>query len=188
MRQPYTWCVAALLLLLGNAIGFSQDANAPAIQREAMKKLRFLEGQWKGESWREIAPGQRSTSVGTETVKPKLDGLLLNIEGLFRQKLDNDKETGDIVHQAFAVVSFDEKAKRYRFQAFTNRGTHTDGEAKVEDGKLEWGFRIPQVGEIRYTITVTENSRWFEIGEISADGKQWRKFFEMTLERVRASE
>jgi hypothetical protein len=186
MRRPHTWCVAALFLLLGNAAGFGQNASAPSIQREAMKKLSFLAGQWKGESWTESAPGQRSAAVGTETVEPKLDGLLLNIEGLFRRKL-NEKETGDVVHQAFAVISFDENAKRYRFQAYTDRGIYTDAEAKVEDGKLEWGFRMPQAGEVRFTITVTENGPWFEIGEISSDGKQWRKFFEMTLERVRAS-
>jgi hypothetical protein len=110
----------------------------------------------------------------------------LTIDGVHLRKL-NDKETGSVVHQAFVVVSFDEKAKRYRFQAYTDRGSYTEAEAKVEDGKLEWGFRIPQAGEVRYTITVTENGRWFEIGEISSDGKQWRKSFEMTLERVTAS-
>ena len=187
MRKPYSWCVAVLFLLLGNASGFGQDANAPSIQREAMKKLGFLTGRWKGQSWTEFAPGQRSASVGTETVEPKLDGLLLAIEGFFRRKL-NDKETGNVVHQAFTVVSYDEKSKRYRFQAYTDRGTFTDAEAKVEGEKLEWGFRIPQFGEVRYTITVTEKGQWFEIGEVSSDGKQWRKFFEMTLERVRASE
>jgi hypothetical protein len=186
MLQPNTWCVAALLLLLSNAVSFAQDAKAPAIQREAMKKLGFLAGQWKGESWTELAPGGRSASVGTETVEPKLDGLLLTIEGVHRRKV-NDKETGNVVHHAFAVVSFDEKAKRYRFQAYTDRGTYTEAEAKVEDGKLEWSFRISRAGEVRYTITVTETGRWFEIGEISSDGNQWRKFFEMTLERVRAS-
>jgi hypothetical protein len=149
-----------------------------------MKKLSFLAGRWKGESWTEFAPGQRSTSVGTETVESKLDGLLLVIEGVHRRKV-GDKETGDVVHHAFAVVSFDEKAKRYRFQAYTDRGNYTESEAKVADGRLEWGFRLPQVGEVRYTITVTEQGHWTEIGEICSDGKQWRKFFEMNLERVR---
>jgi hypothetical protein len=32
---------------------------------------------------------------------------------------------------------------------------------------------------------VTEKGRWTEIGEVSSDGKQWRKFFAMTLERLR---
>jgi hypothetical protein len=150
-----------------------------------MKKLSFLAGQWKGESWTEFVPGQRSTSVGTETVEGKLGGLLLIIEGVHRRKV-GDTETWNIVHNAFAVVSYNEKANRYRFQAYTDRGNYTEAEAKVSDGKLEWGFRTPGFGEVRYTITVPEKGKCSEIGEVSSDGKQWRKFFEMTLERVRA--
>jgi hypothetical protein len=32
---------------------------------------------------------------------------------------------------------------------------------------------------------VNEKGQWFEIGEVSTDGKQWRTFFEMTLERMK---
>jgi hypothetical protein len=184
MRQPSSWGAGALLLLLTSATGLGQEAKAPAVQQEAMKKLSFLAGQWKGESWSEFVPGQRSTSLGTETVQSKLGGLLLIIEGVHRRK-GGDKEAGKVVHNAFAVVSYDEKAKRYRLQAYTDRGNYTEAEAKVADGKLEWGFRIPKFGEVRYTITVSEQGRWSEIGEVSSDGKEWRKFFEMNLERVR---
>jgi hypothetical protein len=183
MQRLSFWGAAVLLSLLSSATALGQEAKAPAAQQEAMKKLGFLLGQWKGESWMEFRPGQRSSSVGTETVQNKLGGLLVTIEGVFRRKV-GEKEAGDIVHQAFAVVSYDEKAKRYRFHAFTDRGTYTEAEAKVADRKLVWGFRVPQFGEVRYTITVTEDGRWSEIGEVSSDGKQWRKFFEMNLVRV----
>jgi hypothetical protein len=149
-----------------------------------MKKLGFLAGQWKGESWTEFTPGQRFPAIGTETVESKLDGLLLVIEGVHRRKLPDNK-AGNVVHQAFAVVSYDDKGKRYRFQAYTERGTYTEAEATVSDGKLVWGFRAPPLGDIRYTITVTDTGQWSEIGETSSDGKQWRQFFAMTLERVR---
>ena len=36
---------------------------------------------------------------------------------------------------------------------------------------------------IRYEAEWLYQARWFEIGEMSRDGKQWRNFFEMTLER-----
>jgi len=84
------------------------------------------------------------------------------------------------------VVSYDDKAKRYRFQAFTGRGNYEDAEAKVSDGKLEWGMNIPQFGDVRYTIKLDDKGRWFEVGEVSRDGKAWRQFFEMTLQRVDA--
>jgi hypothetical protein len=184
MRQKSPVGVGALLLLLTAATGLGQDAKAPAVQQEAMKKLSFLTGEWKGESWTEFVPRQRHTSTGTETVQSKLGGLLLVIEGVHRRKGDG-KEPGKVVHGAFGVVSYDEKAKRYRFQAYTNRGNYTEAEAKVGDKKLEWGFRIPQFGDVRYTIALNEKGQWFEIGEVSTDGKQWRKFFEMTLARVK---
>jgi hypothetical protein len=184
MRQLSSWNAAALLLLLNCATGFGQDSKTPAVQQEAMKKLSFLEGQWKGESWTEFVPGQRQMSLGTETVQSKLNGLLVVVEGVHKRKT-GDNGAGNVVHQAFAVVSYDAVGKRYRFQAYTDRGNNTEAEAKVGDGKLEWGFRIPQFGEVRYTITLTEKGQWFEIGEVSSDGKQWRKFFEMTLERTR---
>src|SRR5262249_53098384 len=137
----------------------------------------------KGESWTEFVPGKRSTSQGTETVQSKLNGLLLVIEGVHRRKVA-DKERGDVVHNAFAVASYDEKAKQYRLQAYTDRGQYTEAQAKVAEKRLEWGFTIPKLGDVRYIITLDNKGRWFEIGEVSQDGKQWRKFFEMTLERV----
>jgi hypothetical protein len=78
-----------------------------------MKKLDFLVGQWKGEGWMEFAPGQRRTFKGTEVVQSKLDGLLLAVEGLHRGRV-GDKGEESIVHNAFALVSYDDKAKRYR--------------------------------------------------------------------------
>ena len=83
------------------------------------------------------------------------------------------------------MVSYDDKAKRYRFQGFTARGDHEDAEAKVTDGQLVWGTKVPQFGDVRYTIKLDDHGRWFEVGEVSQDGKAWRKFFEMTLERVK---
>src|SRR5262249_7815182 len=131
----------------------------------------------------EFVPGQRSASRGTETVQSKLNGLILVIEGVHRRKV-GDKEEGNIVHNAFAVVSYDEKAKQYRFQAYTDRGNYTEAQAKVAEDRLEWGIKIPQFGDVRYIVKIDDKGRWFETGEVSKDGKEWRKFFEMTLERV----
>jgi hypothetical protein len=157
--------------------------TAPGAQRDA--KLDFLIGQWKGEGWIEFAPSQQRTFKGTEVVQSKLDGLLLAVEGLHRGKA-GDKGQEVVVHHAFGLVSYDDKARRYRFQAFTSRGNYEDVEAKVSEGKLVWGMKAPQFGDVRFTIKLDEKGRWFEVGEVSQDGKEWRKFFEMTLERVKS--
>jgi hypothetical protein len=163
----------------------SSLAQSPAnTQRTAMKKLDFLVGQWKGEGWMEFIPGQRRVFKGTEVVQSKLDGLLLTIDGLHRGQIGGKGKEG-VVHSAFALVSYDAKAKQYRFQAYTARGDHEDTQAKVADGQLVWGMKVPKFGEVRYTIKLDDKGRWFEVGEVSQDGKAWRKFFEMTLERVK---
>src|SRR5262249_879334 len=150
-----------------------------------MKKLDFLVGEWKGEGWMELGPGQRRTFKGTEIVQMKLDGLLVTIDGLHRGQVGGGGQEV-VVHNAFGLISYDDKAKRYRFQAFTARGNHEDTEAKVTDRQLVWGMKIPQFGDIRYTVKLDDQGRWFEVGEVSQDGNTWRKYFEMTLERTKA--
>ena len=181
----YLVAVLFLAAVVGTSPGQPQPPTAPAGQRDAMKKLDFLIGQWKGEGWMEFAPGQRRTFKGNESVQSKLDGLLLAVEGVHYAGA-GDKGQQVVVHSAFAVVSYDDKAKRYRFQAFTGRGTYEDAEAKVSDGQLVWGMKIPQFGDVRYTIKLDDKGRWLEIGEVSRDGNTWRKYFEMTLQRVEA--
>src|SRR5262249_7190817 len=173
------------IVILAGVVNTGQGQPPVAAQREAMKKLDFLVGQWKGEGWMEFAPGQRRTFKGAEVVQRKLDGLLVSMDGEHRGQVGGKGEEV-VVHSAFALVSYDEKAKRYRFQAFTGRGNFEDTEAKVSDGQMVWGMKVPQFGDVRYTIKLDDKGRWVEIGEVSRDGKVWQRFFEMTLQGVDA--
>src|ERR1700730_13798832 len=113
-------CCVAVVIVTACAAA-SRGQPTPDAQRDAMKKLDFLVGEWKGESWSEFVPGKRTTSQGTETVQSKLNGLLVVMEGVHRRKGD-DKEEGKVTHSAFAVASYGDKAKQYRVQAYTDRG------------------------------------------------------------------
>jgi hypothetical protein len=144
-----------------------------------MKKLDWLVGQWKGAGW--IQMGQtRKEFTETETVQSKLDSLVLLIDGQGKSK-----EDGSTIHTALTLVSYDERAKTFRWHAFTGEGRETDTEAKVGVNTMEWGLEIPQRGRMRYTIKLNEKGEWFEIGEMAPDGQTWHKFFEMTLQRQR---
>jgi hypothetical protein len=185
MKRPLMFSVGILVFLVNVAPAPAQENQSSSVQREEMKKLSFLLGQWKGEGWMEFGPGQRSTFKQTEDVRSKLDGLLILIEGLGKSKLpDSDREM--TVHNALAVVSYDEGAKLFRFRAYTARGQYTDSEGRIKDGVFEWGLRDPQRGNrVRFIIKLNEKGEWFEIGESSQDGQNWKKFFEMTLQRVK---
>src|SRR5438105_9083131 len=123
MSSRLPW--VAILFLTVAAGSSPGQPPAAAAQREAMKKLDFLVGQWQGEGWMEFAPGQRRSFKGTEVVRSKLGGLLLTVEGLHRGRVGGNPEEV-VVHNAFALVSYDDTARRYRFQAFTSRGTSED--------------------------------------------------------------
>ena len=149
-----------------------------------MRKLDFLVGEWEGDGWIEFGPGQRHTFKQKESVQSKVGGHALLIEGLGKGKLQNEGEER-VVHSAFAIVSYDKDAKRFRFLAWRATGDSVDADVTVAEKSLVWGFRDPRAGQIRFTIKLDSAGRWFEIGEASRDGQTWNKFFEMTLQRVK---
>lgn len=157
----------------------------PLSAADEMKKLDFLVGEWKGEAWFQMGPNaKREYAIQTERVTPKAGGMALLVEGLGRAKKE-DGTAGDVVHDAVALLRWDDGAKKYRFStAVAGRGT---GEPTVEvtgPNHLVWTLELPH-GKTRYTISLTEKGEWFEIGEFSRDGEKWSKFFEMTLQKVK---
>jgi len=176
MRKPI------LVLLLGSlaASAFGQNVS---VQRDEMKKLSFLLGNWQGEGWIILAGGKRETFRQTERIVSKLDGTAILIEGEGKSRVGETQQQATMF-QSLAIINYDETNKRYRFVSQTTQGRYGESEARLIDGGMEWGFRVPQGGRIRYTIKLTDKGEWFETGEFSADEKAWRKFHEMTLKRV----
>lgn len=168
-----------LLLALSPALAARAQTSSPAIAVRIgeMKKLDYMVGQWKGTGWREDPKG-RETFAGTETIQSKLGGLALLVEGNFKNK------EGAVVHETLAVISYDEKAKNYDFRTYLANGTVGSHVLKIIEGGWQWGFQFPQ-GEVRFTFKLTDKGDWFEVGEFSMDGKTWRKFLEMNLQKVK---
>ncbi|MFZ0390491.1 MAG: hypothetical protein WAN36_08520, partial [Calditrichia bacterium] len=73
--------------------------------------------------------------------------------------------------------------------SYLSNGLSADAYFKViePNKKFEWGFDNSRGGKTRYTAT-SNGSSWKEEGEYSADGKNWSKFFEMSLTKVRQTE
>lgn len=94
-----------------------------------MRKLDFLVGEWQGEGWITAAGGQRHTFKQTEHIQSKVGGHVLLIEGLGKSQAPGEAER--VVHNAFAVVSYDGTAKRWRFLAWRATGDALDAEATV---------------------------------------------------------
>jgi hypothetical protein len=111
-----------------------------------------------------------------ETIQPKVDGTVLMIEG--QGSMD-----GRIVHDAFAIVTWDPIAKTHKVSSYLANGRSVVADAKAGDGLLEWGFDTPQ-GSMRYVIERTEDGGWLETGYRNRPGGKPMKFLEMKLEKV----
>jgi hypothetical protein len=153
---------------------------------EDLKTLTWMVGQWEGESWIELTPGQRRTNRSLESVRDKVGGSVLLIEGCHKEKRSGQdgKDEGAVTHESISMLIYDGKAKRYRFVAYTARQGYGDFEAKLLERGWEWEMPTP-TGRIRFTITHTKNDEWSEKGEASQDGKTWHPFFGMLLHRVK---
>ncbi len=166
------------LLVLSTLAFAQQPPSTVAEQTEAMKQCAFVIGEWKGSGWMMMGPQNRRTFTQSETVVPKLNGLVLQIDGL------GTNPEGKVVHEALATIAYDPGTKTYRFRSYEAQGHYLDTDATCHDSTLVWNINAgPR--KIRYTITLNEKKQWFEIGESSADGSNWQKFFEMTLDKTK---
>jgi hypothetical protein len=112
----------------------------------------------------------------TEEAHYKLDGLILVIEGIGRTK-----PTGQLVLQAFGIISYDDENGTYRMRAF-NDGRFLETQVKLPDaGKgMTWGFVL---GEIRTNsvLRINESGEWTELAEIEIGSQPPKRFLELTV-------
>ncbi|PYT81234.1 MAG: hypothetical protein DMG40_10275 [Acidobacteria bacterium] len=143
-----------------------------------MKKLALFVGKWEGEARLLREPGEPLVLMQTEEAQFKLDGLILEIEGIGRSKTDNKP-----VLQALGIISFDDEADTYHMRAF-NDGRFLETNVKLsEDGRsLTWGFAL---GTIRTTsvLRINEKGEWTELAEITIDSQPAKKLLELTVRR-----
>ncbi len=154
-----------------------------AVQRAAMKKLEFLVGEWVGEASVLRGPGQFVELVQTESARFRLDGLLLEIEGVGRAK-----SGGGAVLQALGLICFDDAAGAYRMRAF-NDGRWLESEVVMVEGErsISWGFAV---GEIRTktVLRMNEEGEWTEFGELTIGERGPMKMMDLRVRRVLGAE
>ena len=171
-----------VVFLLAIAPAVAQPPGAA--NRDALKKLDFLAGKWKGDAT-VIQGKDKQTLQQTEDVEYRLGGTVMLVEGKGSGKLPGREKEG-LVFNALAVISYDPEAKRYAIKAYRAEGLSVDAILTLTDKGFVWGFVEPRrKTSVRYTMTLTDKGEWHEVGEYSPDGKAWTKFMEMTLSRVK---
>ncbi|MGD9588548.1 MAG: hypothetical protein AB7Q37_04290 [Pyrinomonadaceae bacterium] len=182
LRCLYVYLIAAICCVCVNGQGSGPNKAKSA---EALKKLEFLAGEWKGSGWT-LTPSGKHTSQVTEVFRYKLDGQIAIVEG---RGVTTDEKTGaeKPIHQAFGVFSYDHASDRIRFR-FYKAETGEEGETFIEpSGKsITWGFDVKESGsKIKFVQRINPEGKWVETGDFSRDGgKTWIRFMEMELTRT----
>lgn len=156
---------------------YSQADIDLSTKKDAISKLSMLVGKWEGTGWASSQDGTRNEFVQSEVVEEKLDGIALLVQGLGKRK-----GSEEIVHDAIAIITYDDAENLYSFRSHLSTGQSTDATGRFEGSKFIWGFDVPS-GTIKYTLEITDGSIWHETGHFSRDGSQWYQFMEMNLQK-----
>jgi len=168
---------AAALPSTGRAQGRPDPAAMQAAQREAMQKLAFMDGTWRGEA-RTIppgAPGEKHTLTQTERVGAFLGGTIRVIEGR------GYEADGSVGFNALGVISYDSAKKTYSMRSWA-LGYFGDYPLTPTENGFEWVMRFGSMSQ-RYTATF-EDGVWHEVGHRTIGDGDPVQFFEMTLRRI----
>jgi hypothetical protein len=179
MKRTILLFSVVLYLLIPNNL-FAQYVDGKLLQET--EKLSMMTGEWEGSGWMMLQDGTKSEFDQTEKVYFKLSNTLLIIEGR-----GIDKESGSLIHDAYAVIKYQPEEDLYRFESFLSNGNGTITKGKLEnEDTFVWWMDQASGSRIIYTIDFSEEGTWKETGEYLAapEAENGRKFFEMTLRKV----
>ena len=166
-----TVCLSSTVL----AQGQPDPRPVVAAQVEAMKLLHAMNGEWRGPAWTLLPSGEKLALTQTERIGPMLQGAIKVVEG---RGYNRD---GELVFNAFGVVSFDPGTRSYSLRSYS-QGRTGNFALNVTDNGYSW--EIPAgPATIRYTAVVKDGTLR-EIGERFLPGKEPLRIFEMNLTRV----
>lgn len=172
----------ALVLLM--SVGVSSSALAQgrpdpaqviAAQQEAMVRLSFMDGVWRGPAWTMLPSGDKHAITQTERIGPFLDGAVKVIEGR------GYEQDGKSTFNAFGTISYDPTTRAYTLHSYAQGHVGDFALTPTSDGFI---WEIPAGAmKIRYSTTIKDGV-WREVGDRVLAGQEPIRFFEMNLKRV----
>ncbi len=168
-----------LMLLAASCAAMAQGrpdaAKLIAAQQQALQKLAFMDGVWRGPATTTLANGDKHVITQTERIGPFLDGAVKVIEGR------GYEADGRVAFNAFATISFDPATNAYSMRSYA-QGNKGDFVVTASDDGFSWEIPAgPMI--IRYT-TVIKGGVWKEVGDKIFPNKEPIRFFEMELKRL----
>ncbi len=170
----------ALTMIVGMSLpALAQEQPSPAAliaaQRDAMVRLAYMDGVWRGPAWTILPSGEKHTITQTERIGPMLDRSVKVLEG---RGYDSD---GKVTFNAFGTISFNLTTKSYSLHSHA-MGYVGDFVLTLTPDGYTWDIPAGPM-TIRYTAVIKDGA-WREVGDRIMPGKEPVRFFEMNLKRV----
>ncbi|HYJ52307.1 MAG TPA: DUF1579 domain-containing protein [Allosphingosinicella sp.] len=147
----------------------------PAAQREAMARLAWMNGVWRGPAWAITADG-RHEMTQTERIGSFLGGSVTMIEGR------GYNADGTVGFNALGVISYNPPTTSYLITSWAQGNFGTFSFRPTSDGYV-WEVPAGPAAVIRYTATIRDGTLR-ETGERIAGDAAPVQVFEMNLRRV----
>lgn len=180
MRKSLPMLGLLIFVFTAAALPAFAQREDPAVtikaQVEAMKKLAWMDGVWRGPASTVVGNGVTHEVMQTERIGPFLDGSVKVLEGR-----GYDTKTGKVTFNAFGVVSYNSATKGYALHSYA-QGQAGDFVLTPTDDGYVWEIPAGPM-MIRYTATL-KGGVWREVGDRVFPGKEPVRFFEMNLKRV----
>ncbi|HMB52159.1 MAG TPA: DUF1579 domain-containing protein [Thermoanaerobaculia bacterium] len=175
-RSALAAFAVALVLTFPAAAQAPPDAEARiAAQQEAMERIAFLDGEWRGTAWTLTPSGEKELLTQTERVGSFAEGTVKLIEGR------GYAQDGSLAFNAFAVVSYEPDGDTFTMRSHA-LGRAGDFEIVPTENGFTW--EIPAgPASFRYTATV-KDGEWHQVGERIVEGQEPLQFFGMDLVRL----
>jgi hypothetical protein len=171
----FVWIALGAAFSVAGQQGRPDPATLIASQREAMRRLAFMDGVWRGAAWTILPSGEKHNITQTERIGPFLDGSVKVIEG---RGYDPD---GKVTFNAFGTISYNPATRLYTMRSYAQGQVGDFVLTPSADGYV---WEIPAGAMvIRYTAVIRDGA-WREVGERIVPGKEPVRFFEMNLKRV----
>jgi hypothetical protein len=173
-------CAFLLLAWVTTSTAFGQQARPdPAAlltaEREAMLRLSFMDGVWRGPAWTILPSGEKHSITQTERIGPFLDGAVKVIEGR------GYDPAGKVAFNAFGTVSYNPAMRVYTLHSYAQGQVGDFALTPTADGYV-WEIPAGPM-TIRYTAVIKDGA-WREVGDRLMPGQEPVRFFEMNLKRV----
>jgi hypothetical protein len=146
-------------------------ATLIAAQKEALVKLAFMDGVWRGPAWTILPSGEKHNITQTERIGPLLDGSVKVIEG---RGYDPD---GKVTFNAFGTISYDPARKAYTLHSHAMGNVGDFVLTPAADG---YTWEIPMGPTMMRYTAVIKDGAWKEVGDRIAPGKEPVRFFDLS--------